>query len=169
MFRDSSGLRKVLGSLPVDDWGCVPTLLIVWPEASQHWSLQSLEWGQVWVTKGQPPGELMSVNISQYFHHWYPCPYSEPQLPLPSGAPLRPAGKSGPGFYQIIAFSLGPTACEILCVPFKIQSLSSQAGLKLNLEKNYNYGIQSYYFMANRRGKSSSSDGFYFGAFQNHC
>ena len=119
MFRDSSGLRKVLGSLPVDDWGCVPTLLIVWPEASQHWSLQSLEWGQVWVTKGQPPGELMSVNISQYFHHWYPCPYSEPQLPLPSGAPLRPAGKSGPGSYEVIASSLGPIAHETLFAPSK--------------------------------------------------
>ena len=44
VFRDSSGLRKVLGSLPVDDWGCVPTLLVAWPETSQHWSLQSLEW-----------------------------------------------------------------------------------------------------------------------------
>ena len=39
VFRDSSGLRKVLGSLPVDDWGCVPTLLVAGPETSQHWSL----------------------------------------------------------------------------------------------------------------------------------
>ena len=89
MFRDSSGLRKVLGSLPVDDWGCVPILLVVWPEASQHWSLQCLEWGQVWVTKGQPPRELMSVSISQYFYHQCPCPHSEPPLPLPPGAPSK--------------------------------------------------------------------------------
>ena len=29
-----------LGSLSSDGWGCVPILVVVWPEASQHWSLQ---------------------------------------------------------------------------------------------------------------------------------
>ena len=31
----------------------------------------------------------------------------------------RPAGRQGPGFYQITAFALGPGACEILCIPFR--------------------------------------------------
>ena len=30
-----------------DGWGCVPTLLVVWPDVSQHWSLQAVGWGQV--------------------------------------------------------------------------------------------------------------------------
>ena len=29
-------LRKTLSSLSADGWGCVPALLAVWPEASQH-------------------------------------------------------------------------------------------------------------------------------------
>ena len=54
------GLRKSLGSLSADGWGCVPTLFVVWPEVSQHWSLQAVGWGQVLVAK--PPGELISMN-----------------------------------------------------------------------------------------------------------
>ena len=51
MLRDVSrggcGLRKSLGSLSADGWGCIPILLVVWPEASQHWSLQTIGCGQV--------------------------------------------------------------------------------------------------------------------------
>ena len=36
MSRGVSGLRVTLGSLSADGWGCVPVLLVVWPEASQH-------------------------------------------------------------------------------------------------------------------------------------
>ena len=49
MFRGSLELRKTLGSLSADGWGCVHLLLVVWPEASQHWSLQAVGWGQVLV------------------------------------------------------------------------------------------------------------------------
>ena len=38
MSRDGCGLRESLGSLSADGWGYVPTLLTVWPGASQHWS-----------------------------------------------------------------------------------------------------------------------------------
>ena len=31
----------------------------------------------------------------------------------------KPAGGSGSGFYQIIAFALGPDVLEIVCAPFK--------------------------------------------------
>ena len=30
-----------LGSLSADGLGCIPTLLVVWPEISQCWSLQA--------------------------------------------------------------------------------------------------------------------------------
>ena len=36
MSRDDFGLRTTLGSLSVDGWGYGPTLLVVWPEVSQH-------------------------------------------------------------------------------------------------------------------------------------
>ena len=31
--------KKTLGSLSAGGWGCVSTLLVVWPKASQHWGL----------------------------------------------------------------------------------------------------------------------------------
>lgn len=40
--RGGCGLRKSLGSLSFDGWDCVPALLVVWPEVSQHWSLQAV-------------------------------------------------------------------------------------------------------------------------------
>ena len=45
LSSSSSGVKKTLGSLSADGWGCVPALFVVWPEASQHWSS--------WVGPGQ--------------------------------------------------------------------------------------------------------------------
>lgn len=36
---------KILSSLSVDGWSCVPILLVFWPEASQNWNLQTVGWG----------------------------------------------------------------------------------------------------------------------------
>ena len=35
-------LSRTLIRLSADGWGCVPSLLVVWPEATQHWSLPGL-------------------------------------------------------------------------------------------------------------------------------
>lgn len=48
MSRSGCGLRKSLGSLSAAGWGCVPALLVVWPEASQHWNLQLLRRARSW-------------------------------------------------------------------------------------------------------------------------
>lgn len=42
-----------------------------------------------------------------------------PPFPHSPRDPPEPAGRSGPVFYQITAFALGPGMCEILCTPFK--------------------------------------------------
>ena len=68
---------------------------------------KAIEWGQVLVPKHQSPGKLTQMNVPQYIYHYSP------------GGSARPAGRSGPGFYQIAAFALGPGAHEILCVLFK--------------------------------------------------
>ena len=49
-----------------------------------------------------------------------PCPQGEllPSLASLGDSP-RPAGRSGPGSYQIIAFALQLGVCDVLCVPFK--------------------------------------------------
>ena len=43
----------------------------------------------------------------------------------------RPAGRSDPGSYQITAFALGPSACWILCVPFKSEVSISPSPVEL--------------------------------------
>ena len=48
----------------------------------------------------------------------------------------------------------------------RVKEESEKAGLKLNIQKTK---IWSYHFMANSRGKSGSSDIFYFLEFPNHC
>ena len=35
-------LSKSLNQFSADGWECVPSLLVVWPEAMQSWSLQPL-------------------------------------------------------------------------------------------------------------------------------
>ena len=66
----SSGLLwKTLSSLSADGWGCVPTLLVVWPDSSQHWSLEAVGWGQVLVRKWCPPRGLTPMSTPQNCHH----------------------------------------------------------------------------------------------------
>ena len=62
------------------------------------------------------------MNAPQYVCHQCLCPQGEPQPPPASpGDPPRPAGRSGPGSYQITVFALGPSVCEILCALFKTE------------------------------------------------
>ena len=62
VFSRQLVVRKTLSSLSADGWGCVPALLVVWPEVFQHWSQQAVGWGQVLVRKCQPPEELMPMS-----------------------------------------------------------------------------------------------------------
>ena len=38
-------LSKALIQFSADGCGCIPSLLVVWPEATQPWGLQALWWG----------------------------------------------------------------------------------------------------------------------------
>ena len=40
----------------------------------------------------------------------------------------------------------------------KVKEESEKAGLKLNIQKNKDHGIQSHHFMANRWGNSGKND-----------
>ena len=57
---------------------------------------------------------------------------------------------------------------ELKSLLIGMQRESEKAVLKLNIKKT-KMGMQSYHFMANRRGKRSSSDRFSFLGLQNHC
>lgn len=92
-------------SLSADGWGCVPTLLVLQPEVSQHWSLQPVGWNQVLMTKRQPLGEFTPMNIPWGLCHQCPCHHSEPQLtPTSSGHSTRSTGRSNSGSYKSLLF-----------------------------------------------------------------
>ena len=122
--RGGCGLRESIGSLSADGWGCIPTQFVVWPEVSQHWSLQVVGWGQVLLPKCQLLGELIQMNAPQYVRHWCLHPQSGPQpSPASPGDPPRQTGRSGPGSCEITAFALGPGARGSLCAPLRVESL----------------------------------------------
>ena len=58
---------------------------------------------------------------------------------------------------------------ELKSLLMKVKEESEKAGLKLNIQKNEDFGIRAHHFMANRKGKSGSSDRFCFLGLQNHC
>ena len=47
---------------------------------------------------------------------------------------------------------------ELKSLLMKVKEDSEKAGLKLNIQKTKDHGIQSHHFLTNRRGKSGSSD-----------
>ena len=58
---------------------------------------------------------------------------------------------------------------ELKSLSMRVKEESEKPGLKFNVQVNEDHGIQSHRFMANRWGKSRSSDKFYFLGLQNHC
>ena len=57
---------------------------------------------------------------------------------------------------------------ELKSLSMKVKEESEKAGLKCNIEKNEDHGIQSHHFMANRWGNNGNSDRLYFLGLQNH-
>ena len=51
----------------------------------------------------------------------------------------------------------------------KVKEESEKVGLKLNIHKNEDHGIQSHHSMANRWGNIGDSNRLYFLGLQNHC
>ena len=107
-FLGTCLFKETLSSLSVDEWCCVPPLLVIWPEASQHWSLQTVGWGQVLVREWLLSGGLMPMTTCQNCCCQCPSPCSEPQpLPSSTGDPPILAGKSGLVSYEVTTFSPG--------------------------------------------------------------
>ena len=58
---------------------------------------------------------------------------------------------------------------ELKNILMKMKEESEKISLKLNIQKNKDYGIRSHHFMANRWGNNGNSDKLYFLGLQNHC
>ena len=75
-------LSKTLIRLTADGWGWVPSLLIVWPEVTQHWSLPGLFGGAnggLW--EGSRQGVLPRTSAASVLvltvRHSHPLPLQE--------------------------------------------------------------------------------------------
>ena len=58
---------------------------------------------------------------------------------------------------------------ELKSLLMKGKEESEKVGLKLNIQKNEDHGIQSDHFMANRWRNNGNSERLYFWVLQNHC
>ena len=57
---------------------------------------------------------------------------------------------------------------ELKRLLMKVKKESEKIGLKLNIQKNEDYGIRSHHFTANRWGNNGTNERLFWG-FQNHC
>ena len=57
---------------------------------------------------------------------------------------------------------------ELKHLLMQVKEESEKAGLKLNIQKNEDYGIRLHHFLANRWGNNGNSYRLYFLGFQNH-
>ena len=109
-------LSKTLICLSADGWGWVPSLLVVWPEATQHWSLPGLFGGAnggLW--EGSRQGVLPRTSAASVLvpvvSHSHPPPLQETLQHWQVGLVQSPMGS--------LLLTLGPDAHNILCVPSK--------------------------------------------------
>ena len=58
---------------------------------------------------------------------------------------------------------------ELKSLLIRVKKDSEKVGLKLNIQKNEDYGIQSHRFMTNRWGKMEAETDFIFLGSKNHC
>ena len=109
-------LSKTLIRLSADAWGWVPSLLVVWPEVTQHWSLQWLFGGAnggLWVGSHQgvlPRTSAASVLVLMV-RHSHPLPLQETLQHQHVSLVQSPMGS--------LLFPLGPYAHTTLWVPSK--------------------------------------------------
>ena len=120
-------LSKTLICLSADGWGWVPSVLVVWPEATQHWSLPGLfSKANGRLLDGSRQGVLPRTSAASVLvlrvRHSHPCS---------AGDPLTLAGRPGSVSYGITAPSPGSRfahyfVCALqewsLCFPQSCQS-----------------------------------------------
>ena len=126
---------KTLICLSADVWGCVPSLLVVWPEVTQHWSLQAKASGRAYTNKYIPDLLLPLLLAPQWaiFTHTHTHPSASSEY-----APAL-AGRFGSVSYVSLLLSSG--LHKTLCVLFKI-GVSVSPSLIEGLQSNPT-GLQS--------------------------
>ena len=134
-------LSKTLIHLTADGWGWVSSLLVVWPEATQHWRLPGLFGGandRLWEGSGQgvlPRTSAVSVLVPTVSHSHHPPPplqetLQHEQVDLvqsPVGSLLPPLGPDAHTTLCVTSksgVSVSPSPVEVLqSNPTRLQSL----------------------------------------------
>ena len=62
----------------------------------------------------------MPMSTPQNYRCQCLCPHNEPQPPASTEDPPVPAGRSGPGSYEVTAFFLCPALHETLSAPSRV-------------------------------------------------
>ena len=108
-------ISKTLICLSADGWGWVPSLLVVWPEVTQHWSVAGLFGGAnggLWECSRQgvlPRTSAASVLV---------LTVRQSHPPTSAGDPPTLAGESGSVSYGVTAPSSGSR-----CTPYFVCAL----------------------------------------------
>ena len=109
-------LSKTLICLTADGWGWVPSFLVVWPVATQQWSLPGLfagANGRIW--EGSHQGVLLRISAASVLvpavSHSHPPPLQETLQQEQVGLVQSTLGS--------LLLPLGPDAHTTLCVPSK--------------------------------------------------
>ena len=115
-------LSKTLICFSANVWGWVPFLWVVWPEVTQHWSLQALCWGYWQTPWGYFSEFLLPVSLSS--------PWAT-AAPTSAGDLPTVAARYGSVSYGVTAPSTWVLVCTLLCVcPPRVESLFSPVLLK---------------------------------------
>ena len=107
LFKGGCVLRMSVGRPTADDWVCLSTLFVVWPEVFQHWSLQAVGLGHILLRKYWPPGGFMPTGNPQNIPPVSLSLQWATTAPASAGHPPVPAGGSGPGSYEAVTSSPG--------------------------------------------------------------
>ena len=70
---------------------------------------------------------------------------------------------------QMILPFMAESEEELKSLLMNVKEESEKVGLKLNIQKNEDHGIQSHHFMTDRWRNIGNSDKLYFLGLQNHC
>jgi len=78
-------------------------------------------------------------------------------------AGIKIAGRNISNFRYADDTLMAESEEQLKSLLMKVKEESEKAGLKLNIQKNEDHGIQSHHFMANRWENNRKSDRLYFG------
>ena len=109
-------LSKTLIHLTADEWGWVPSLLVVWPEATQYWSKPQLfggASGRLW--EGSRQGVLLRTSAASVL---VPMVSHSHRPPLQETLQHSQVGLVQSPLWSLL-LPLGPDAHTTLCVPSK--------------------------------------------------